>query len=139
MHATAREEQPKTTKHHWGLHHKIAFGLKTNNVRNSFRYCLPIECNQTIFLYYGTMNHSTMQTYLFLFLLFPATWVCAQVSNQADSSELKSLSKSLDLLSEAAECWTPEQKQEFASVFFMERGKFTVPKEPIVLKSFEKP
>ena len=84
------------------------------------------------------MNHSTMQTYLFLFLLLPATWVCAQVSKQADSSEFKSLSKSLDFLSEAAECWTPEQKQEFADVFFIERGKFTIPKEPIILKSFER-
>jgi hypothetical protein len=46
---------------------------------------------------------------------------------------------SLDTFSEEAECWTPEQKQEFDNVFFIERGKFTVPKEPIVLKSFEKP
>ena len=30
-----------------------------------------------------------------------------------------------------------EQKKEFADVFFIERGKFTVPKEPIVLKSFK--
>lgn len=50
-----------------------------------------------------------------------------------------SIKTSLDAITEAAECWTPEQKQEFASVFFIERGKFTVPKEPIVLKSFEKP
>jgi hypothetical protein len=40
-------------------------------------------------------------------------------------------------LEKAAEQWTPEQKKEFADVFFIERGKFTVPKEPIVLKSFE--
>jgi hypothetical protein len=40
-------------------------------------------------------------------------------------------------LEKAAEQWTPEQKKEFAEVFFIERGKFTVPKEPIVLKSFE--
>ena len=40
-------------------------------------------------------------------------------------------------LEKAAEQWTPEQKKEFAAVFFIERGKFTVPKEPIVLKSFE--
>jgi hypothetical protein len=52
---------------------------------------------------------------------------------------MKALSQSLELLSEAAECWTPEQKKEFASIFFIERGKFTIPKEPIVLKSFEKP
>ena len=41
-------------------------------------------------------------------------------------------------LEKAAEQWTPEQKQEFASVFFIERGKFTIPKEPIVLKYFER-
>ena len=41
-------------------------------------------------------------------------------------------------IEKAAEQWTPEQKKEFADVFFIERGKFTVPKEPIVLKSFEK-
>jgi hypothetical protein len=40
-------------------------------------------------------------------------------------------------LEQAAEQWTPEQKKEFAEVFFIERGKFTVPKEPIVLKSFD--
>lgn len=40
-------------------------------------------------------------------------------------------------LEKAAEQWTPEQKKEFADVFFIERGKFTIPKEPIVLKSFE--
>ncbi len=40
-------------------------------------------------------------------------------------------------LVQAAEQWTPEQKKEFADVFFIERGKFTVPKEPIVLKSFK--
>lgn len=40
-------------------------------------------------------------------------------------------------LEKAAEQWTPEQKKEFAEVFFIERGKFTIPKEPIVLKTFE--
>ncbi len=40
-------------------------------------------------------------------------------------------------LEKAAEQWTPEQKKEFADVFFIERGKFTIPKEPIVLKTFE--
>ena len=40
-------------------------------------------------------------------------------------------------LEKAAEQWTPEQKKEFAEVFFIERGKFTIPKEPIVLKSFD--
>ena len=47
------------------------------------------------------------------------------------------LKSSLDTFAEAAECWTPEQKKEFADVFFIERGKFTIPKEPIVLKSFD--
>jgi hypothetical protein len=46
---------------------------------------------------------------------------------------------SFDAFAEEAECWTPEQKKEFAEVFFIERGKFTIPKEPIVLKSFDKP
>jgi hypothetical protein len=50
-----------------------------------------------------------------------------------------SIITSLDAFAEEAECWTPEQKKEFADVFFIERGKFTIPKEPIVLKSFEKP
>lgn len=50
-----------------------------------------------------------------------------------------SIITSLDAIAEEAECWTPEQKQEFTSVFFTERGKFTIPKEPIVLKSFNKP
>ena len=50
-----------------------------------------------------------------------------------------SIKSSIETFAEASECWTPEQKQEFANVFFIERGKFTVPKEPIVLKSFEKP
>ncbi|NBX39662.1 MAG: hypothetical protein EBR54_09695 [Flavobacteriia bacterium] len=49
-----------------------------------------------------------------------------------------SLSKSLEVLAEAAASWTPEQKKEFADVFFIERGKFTIPKEPIVLKHFKK-
>ena len=40
-------------------------------------------------------------------------------------------------LEKAAEQWTPEQKKEFVDVFFIERGQFTVPKEPIVLKSFD--
>ena len=50
-----------------------------------------------------------------------------------------SIKSAMDTFAEEAECWTPEQKQEFASVFFTERGKFTIPKEPIVLKSFNKP
>lgn len=54
-----------------------------------------------------------------------------------DSFEDKEISKSLDYLTEAAKNWTPEQKQEFANTFFIERGKFVVPSEPIVLKSFE--
>ncbi|MFM2038957.1 MAG: hypothetical protein RL432_1896 [Bacteroidota bacterium] len=80
-----------------------------------------------------------MHHYLISFFLLPSTWSCAQVAVTVDSLEMKALSQSLELLSEAAECWTPEQKKEFASIFFIERGKFTIPKEPIVLKSFEKP
>lgn len=49
-----------------------------------------------------------------------------------------SIRTSLDAFAEEAECWTPEQKKEFADVFFIERGKFTIPKEPIVLKSFDR-
>ncbi len=62
----------------------------------------------------------------------------AQNPIDTDSSDLNSIKKSMDILSNAAKNWTPEQKQEFASVFFNERGKFTIPKEPIILKSFER-
>lgn len=53
------------------------------------------------------------------------------------TSEDTEISKSLDNLTEAAKNWTPEQKQEFANTFFIERGKFVIPSEPIRLKSFE--
>ena len=43
----------------------------------------------------------------------------------------------MDVLSDSAENWTAEQKQEFAEVFFIERGKFTIPEKPIVLKTFK--
>lgn len=51
--------------------------------------------------------------------------------------EDSSIVRSLDVLSDSAENWSTEQKQEFSEVFFIERGKFTVPKEPIVLKTFK--
>ena len=53
------------------------------------------------------------------------------------TSEDSSIVRSMDVLSDSAENWTTEQKQEFANVFFIERGKFTVPEKPIVLKSFK--
>jgi uncharacterized protein YcfL len=51
--------------------------------------------------------------------------------------EDSSIVRSLDILSDSAKNWSTEQKEEFAEVFFIERGKFTVPKEPIVLKTFK--
>lgn len=60
---------------------------------------------------------------------------CDAYSLNVYDSELKT---GLDNFSKVANSWTPEQKQEFANTFFIERGKFTVPTEPIVLKSFEK-
>lgn len=51
-----------------------------------------------------------------------------------DDSSIKT---SIKTLTEGAAQWTPEQKQEFADVFFTERGKFTIPKEPIELESFK--
>ena len=53
------------------------------------------------------------------------------------NSEDSSIVRSLDVLSDSAENWTSEQKQEFAEVFFIERGKFTIPEKPIVLKTFK--
>lgn len=53
------------------------------------------------------------------------------------NSEDSSIVRSLDILSDSAENWTSEQKQEFAEVFFIERGKFTIPEKPIVLKTFK--
>ena len=51
--------------------------------------------------------------------------------------EDSSIVRSMDVLSDSAENWTSEQKQEFANVFFIERGNFTVPEKPITLKSFK--
>ena len=51
--------------------------------------------------------------------------------------EDSSIVRSLDVLSDSAQNWTREQKQEFAEVFFIERGKFTVPEKPITLKYFK--
>jgi len=48
-----------------------------------------------------------------------------------------SIVRSLDVLSDSAKNWSTDQKKEFAEVFFIERGKFTVPTEPIVLKTFK--
>lgn len=79
-----------------------------------------------------------MQKKLFIALFLCSTCAYGQKPIAADTTDYVSISKSLDAFAEEAECWTPEQKQEFASVFFIERGKFTVPKEPIVLKSFER-
>jgi hypothetical protein len=58
-------------------------------------------------------------------------------SNAAGIIESEIIFQEGNTLEKAAEQWTPEQKKEFADVFFIERGKFTVPKEPIVLKSFD--
>lgn len=58
-------------------------------------------------------------------------------SNAAGIKESEIIFQEGNTLEKAAEQWTPEQKKEFADVFFIERGKFTVPKEPIVLKSFD--
>lgn len=48
-----------------------------------------------------------------------------------------SIVRSLDVFADSAQNWSQEQKQEFAEVFFIQRGKFTIPKEPIVLKTFK--
>ena len=58
-------------------------------------------------------------------------------SNAKSTEETEIIFQEGNTLEKAAEQWTSEQKKEFADVFFIERGKFTVPKEPIVLKSFE--
>ena len=52
-------------------------------------------------------------------------------------TEDSSIVRSLDVLSDSAKNWSTEQKEEFAKVFFIERGQFTVPNEPIVLKTFK--
>ena len=53
------------------------------------------------------------------------------------TSEDSSIVKSMNVLSDSADNWTSEQKKEFAEVFFIERGNFTVPEKPITLKSFK--
>jgi len=53
------------------------------------------------------------------------------------TSEDSSIVRSMNVLSDSADNWTSEQKQEFAEVFFIERGNFTVPEKPITLKSFK--
>jgi hypothetical protein len=53
------------------------------------------------------------------------------------TSEDSSIVRSMDVLSDSAKNWTMEQKQEFADVFFVERGQFKIPEKPIVLKSFK--
>ena len=53
------------------------------------------------------------------------------------NTEDSSIVKSLDVLSDSAQNWTTEQKNEFSEVFFIERGKFTVPEKPITLKYFK--
>lgn len=53
------------------------------------------------------------------------------------TSEDSSIVRSMNVFSDSAETWTTEQKQEFAEVFFVERGQFKVPEKPIVLKSFK--
>jgi hypothetical protein len=79
-----------------------------------------------------------MQKKLFIALVLCSTCAYGQKPIEADTTDYVSISKSLDAFAEEAECWTPEQKKEFADVFFIERGKFTIPKEPIVLKSFDR-
>jgi len=79
-----------------------------------------------------------MKKLLLITLVFCSFWASAQNLIPTDSSENMAISKAFNTLAEAAASWTPEQKQEFADVFFIERGKFTIPKEPIVLKHFKK-
>ena len=80
-------------------------------------------------------------TLVFTSLLFSSISLAARVyqapPDSLDKVNEPSIKSSIEAFTKAAECWTPEQKQEFANVFFIERGKFTIPKEPIVLKSFD--
>jgi len=78
-------------------------------------------------------------TLYFLFLVFSGKAQTAEPlqCNAKSIEEPEIIFQEGNTLEKAAEQWTPEQKKEFAAVFFIERGKFTVPKEPIVLKSFE--
>jgi hypothetical protein len=51
--------------------------------------------------------------------------------------EDSSIVRSMDVFSDSAENWTEEQKQEFAELFFIERGNFTIPEKPIEFKTFK--
>jgi hypothetical protein len=59
---------------------------------------------------------------------------CDAYSQHPADSQLKI---GLDNFSQSASNWTTEQKAEFSNTFFIERGKFVVPTEPIVMKTFE--
>lgn len=80
-----------------------------------------------------------------LLILLGLTVISCKTSKHMDcdaygqnmSNEDSSIVKSLDVLSDSVNNWSTEQKQEFSEVFFIERGQFTVPKEPIVLKTFK--
>jgi hypothetical protein len=77
-----------------------------------------------------------------LFYLSICTIGCAQTTktkqvNSALPIQPEVVFKEGNALEKAAEQWTSDQKKEFADLFFIERGKFTIPKEPIVLKSFK--
>ena len=85
-----------------------------------------------------------MKKILFLTVLTLSLLSC-KTSKHADCDaysqtiyvEDSSIVRSLDIFADSAQNWSQEQKQEFAEVFFIERGKFTIPKEPIVLKTFK--
>ena len=85
-----------------------------------------------------------MKTIFFLTLISLSFFSC-KTTKQAGCDaygqnmyvEDSSMLRSLDIFADSAENWSQEQKQEFAEVFFIERGKFTIPKEPIVLKTFK--
>ena len=82
-----------------------------------------------------------MRNIISIYPFFILISISAQTQKETvtTTSELDTLLHiSFNAFAEEAACWTPEQKQEFADVFFIERGKFTIPKEPIILKSFER-
>lgn len=85
-----------------------------------------------------------MKTIFFLTLISLSFFSCKTTKHagcdaygQTIYVEDSSMVRSLDIFADSAENWSQEQKQEFAEVFFIERGKFTIPKEPIVLKTFK--
>ena len=59
---------------------------------------------------------------------------CDAYSLNQTNSELKI---GLDNSSKSASKCTTEQKEEFSNTFFIERNKFVVPTEPIVMTTFE--